>query len=208
MSNLFDLFRQIEAKDAGPQAPVRWIIAGLGNPGRDYALTRHNAGFMALDLLSEKREIPVSGSRFRAITGRGTIAGQGVLLMKPQTMMNASGEAVSEAARFYGIDPAHTLILFDDISLDVGRIRIRRGGSAGGHNGIKSVISHLNSDAFPRVKIGVGQKPFPEYDLAAWVLSRFSAEDQPVLYKALENAVCSVELILSGRMQDAMNLYN
>ena len=208
MSNIFDLFRQIEAKNPEPQPPIQWLIAGLGNPGPDYAMTRHNAGFMALDLLSEKQKIPVNESKFHAVVGRGTIAGQGVLLMKPQTMMNASGSAVTEAARFYKIDPERILVLSDDISLDVGRIRIRRSGSAGGHNGMKSIIYLLNSDALPRVKIGVGQKPHPDYDLASWVLSKFPGDDLPALYQALEHAVASVEMILSDRMQDAMNLYN
>lgn len=208
MSNLFDLFRQIETKNPEPKAPVRWIVAGLGNPGPDYALTRHNAGFMALDLLAEKQKIEFRESKFHAIVGRGTIAGQGVLLMKPQTMMNASGSAVTEAASFYKIDPDHTLILFDDISLDVGRIRIRRSGSAGGHNGMKSILYLSGSDAFPRVKIGVGQKPSPDYDLAAWVLSKFPKDDLPTLYQALEHAAESVGMILEGKIQDAMNKYN
>lgn len=208
MSNLFDLFKQIETKKSEPNTPITWIVAGLGNPGRDYAMTRHNAGFMALDLLSEKNKISVTESKFHALVGRGTISGQGVLLMKPQTMMNLSGIAIAEAAQFYKIDPSHILILFDDISLDVGKTRVRRNGSAGGHNGIKSIIEHLGSDKFPRVKIGVGQKPFPEYDLAAWVLGKIPDADLPTLYEALERARLSTELILADKTEEAMNKYN
>lgn len=209
MSNLFDLFKQIETKsDTGGSLPITWIVAGLGNPGRDYAMTRHNAGFMALDLLSEKSGVAVTEGKFRSLVGKGTLAGQGVLLMKPQTLMNASGEAIRDAAQFYKVAPDHILVLHDDISLDVGRIRVRRSGSAGGHNGLKSIIYQLSSDQFPRVKIGVGQKPFPEYDLAAWVLGKFPDADLPVLYETLEKAVLSVELILSGKIGDAMNKYN
>ncbi len=208
MSNLFDLFKQIETKQAEPSAPITWIVAGLGNPGRDYAMTRHNAGFMALDLLSEKNKIAVTESKFHSLVGRATLSGQGVLLMKPQTLMNASGIAISEAAQFYKIEPSHILVLFDDISLDVGRTRVRRNGSAGGHNGIKSIIEHLGSDKFPRVKIGVGQKPFPEYDLAAWVLGKFPDADLPKLYEALDRARLAVELILADKTEEAMNKYN
>lgn len=209
MSNLFDLFKQIETKtEENNSAPIGWIVAGLGNPGRDYAMTRHNAGFMALDLLAEKVHVSVTESKFRSLVGRGTLEGQGVLFMKPQTLMNASGEAIRDAAGFYKIAPDHILVMHDDISLDVGRIRVRRSGSAGGHNGLKSIIYQLSSDQFPRVKIGVGQKPFPEYDLAAWVLGKFPDADLPVLYEALEKATLSVGLILSGKIGDAMNKYN
>ncbi|MGM9637878.1 MAG: aminoacyl-tRNA hydrolase [Eubacteriales bacterium] len=209
MSNLFDLFKQIETKPEGNNsAPISWIVAGLGNPGRDYAMTRHNAGFMALDLLTEKVHVSVTEGKFRSLVGRGTVGGQGVLFLKPQTLMNASGEAIRDAAQFYKISPDHILVLHDDISLDVGRIRVRRSGSAGGHNGLKSIIYQLSSDQFPRVKIGVGQKPFPEYDLAAWVLGKFPDADLQMLYEALEKAVLSVELILDGKIGDAMNKYN
>ena len=165
-----------------------WLIAGLGNPGPEYEKTRHNTGFMSLDLLAARLQVKVSKERFKALTAQADFDGQRLLLMKPQTFMNASGIAIEAAAHFYKIPPERVLVLFDDISLPVGKLRIRKNGSAGGHNGLKSIISCLGSDQFPRVKIGVGAKPHPDYDLADWVLSSFSKAEQPELDRALGNA--------------------
>lgn len=209
MSDLFELFKKIETKKEPASAtPVTWIVAGLGNPGRDYENTRHNAGFMVLDMLAKKYNVSVTESKFRALVGRATACGSGVLFMKPMTLMNASGEAIAQAAAFYKVPPENILVIHDDISLDVGRLRIRRSGSAGGHNGLKSIIEKLSSDKFPRIKIGVGQKPHPDYDLAAWVLGRFPESDMPLLSEAIDKAVLSVEPIINGKIGDAMNKYN
>lgn len=185
-----------------------YIIAGLGNPGSRYEMTRHNAGFLAMDLLAIEEGFDIKKLRHHALVSDAVISGKKCLVMKPQTMMNASGEAVGEAAKFYKIPPERVLIVYDDISLDVGMTRIRRKGSAGGHNGIKSIIAHLGSENFPRVKIGVGKKPSPEYDLASWVLGRFPKEQEPDLKSALENSTKAVRLIVNDEMDRAMNLYN
>lgn len=185
-----------------------YIIAGLGNPGAKYEMTRHNAGFLAIDLLAIKEGFDVKKLRHHALTADVNINGKRCLVMKPQTMMNNSGEAVGEAARFYKIPAENVIIIYDDISLDVGQTRIRRKGSAGGHNGIKSIIAHLGSEDFPRIKIGVGKKPTPEYDLVNWVLGRFPKELEPDLKAALENTASAVELIIDGQIDKAMNLYN
>lgn len=185
-----------------------YIIAGLGNPGAKYEMTRHNAGFLAIDLLAIKEGFDVKKLRHHALTADVNINGKRCLVMKPQTMMNNSGEAVGEAARFYKIPAENVIIIYDDISLDVGQTRIRRKGSAGGHNGIKSIIAHLGSEDFPRIKIGVGKKPTPEYDLVNWVLGRFPKEQEPDLKAALENTASAVELIVDGQIDKAMNLYN
>lgn len=185
-----------------------YIIAGLGNPGSRYEMTRHNAGFLAMDLLAIEEGFDIKKLRHHALVSDAVISGKKCLVMKPQTMMNASGEAVGEAAKFYKIPPERVLIVYDDISLDVGKTRIRRKGSAGGHNGIKSIIAHLGSENFPRVKIGVGKKPSPEYDLASWVLGSFPKEQEPDLKSALENSTKAVRLIVNDEMDRAMNLYN
>lgn len=186
----------------------QYLIVGLGNPGPKYACTRHNAGFMALDALAEKCGVNVTRVKFHAIVGEADLGGVKCLLMKPQTFMNESGTAVQAAADYYKIPAERVIVLFDDISLDPGRLRIRRKGSDGGHNGIKSLIAQLDSEQFPRVKIGVGAKPNPDYDLAAWVLSKFTPEEQKLLNEAYERAPGAVELIVSGRMDEAMNRYN
>lgn len=186
----------------------QYLIVGLGNPGPKYACTRHNAGFMALDALAEKCGVNVTRVKFHALVGEAEIGGVKCLLMKPQTFMNESGTAVQAAADYYKIPPERVIVVFDDISLDPGRLRIRRKGSDGGHNGIKSIIACLDSEQFPRVKIGVGAKPNPDYDLAAWVLSKFTPEEQKLLNEAYERAPGAVELMVSGRMDEAMNRYN
>lgn len=185
-----------------------FIIAGLGNPGVKYETTRHNAGFLAIDLLAIEEGFDVKRLKHHALTCDATISGKKCLIMKPQTMMNNSGDAIGEAAKFYKIPVENVIVLFDDISLDVGQTRIRRKGSAGGHNGIKSIIAQLGSENFPRVKIGVGKKPNPEYDLVNWVLGRFPKEQEGELKTALENTTRAVRLIVDGKTDEAMNLYN
>lgn len=185
-----------------------FMIVGLGNPDRKYEFTRHNAGFLCVDMLSEKHGFTVKKLKFRSLLGDAVIGGHRCLILKPQTYMNLSGEAVREAAAFYKIPPERILVLFDDISLDVGKLRIRRKGTDGGHNGVKNIIYHLASDKFPRIKIGVGKKPNPDYDLADWVLSEFKKDEEAPLKSALENACAAIELLLDGETDKAMNLYN
>lgn len=207
MSNIFDLFKQIE-KSSPTSAQIEWLIVGLGNPGKKYEQTRHNNGFMAIDRMADGLGVRISESKFHSLTARATLAGVGVLLIKPQTLMNRSGIAVGEAASFYKIPPEKVLVLSDDISLDVGRIRTRARGSAGGHNGLKSIIETLGSDAFPRIKIGTGNKPHPDYDLADWVLGKYPTSDIEKLTAAFDNAVSAAELVVSGKIDQAMNKYN
>lgn len=185
-----------------------FIIAGLGNPGAKYEMTRHNAGFLAMDLLAIEENINIKKLKFHSLVADVVIDGKKCLVMKPQTMMNNSGEAIGEAAKFFKVPAENVIIVYDDISLDVGQTRIRRKGSAGGHNGIKSIISHLTSENFPRVKVGVGKKPNPEYDLVSWVLGKFPKEQEKNLKSALENSTKAVRLIVSGEIDKAMNLYN
>ena len=208
MSNIFDLFKQIEKKDTPAAGNLTHLVVGLGNPGDKYTFTRHNTGFMALDFIAEKCGVRVDRARFKSLCADARIGEHRVLLMKPQTFMNLSGEAVREAADFYKIPPENILVLFDDINFDVGVMRIRRNGSDGGHNGIKSIIYQLNSDAFPRVKIGVGKKPSPDYDLADYVLGTYSDADKKTLFSMFSRVYVGVELILSGQIDKAMNLYN
>ena len=208
MANIFDLFKQISSSgDTAPSA-VEYIIVGLGNPGIQYARTRHNAGFMAVDALAKKYNVSVNRSKFKALVGDAEISGKRVLLMKPQTFMNLSGEAVSEAARFYKLTPDRIIVLSDDISLDVGKLRLRRKGSAGGHNGLKSISEHLGTDEYPRIKIGVGQKPHPDYDLASWVLSNFTDKELESLYEAFPTASAGLEKMVSGDIDGAMQICN
>lgn len=190
------------------RSSVSWLIVGLGNPGSQYDRTRHNAGFLALDRLAEQLGAKVNRVRFRAMTAQATIGGEKVLLMKPQTFMNASGLSVQPAAAFYKIPPERILVLFDDISLPPGKVRIRAEGSAGGHNGLKSIISALGSQAFPRVKIGVGEKPHPDYDLKDWVLSKPSAQESKLIDSALDHAVSAVEVIIKDGCAAAASKFN
>ena len=194
--------------DAPTLGAPEFMIVGLGNPDKKYAFTRHNAGFLCVDMLAEKHGFTVKKLKFRSLLGDAVLGGHRCLILKPQTYMNLSGEAVREAAAFYKIPPERILVLFDDISLDVGKLRIRRKGTDGGHNGIKNIIYHLASDRFPRIKIGVGKKPHPDYDLADWVLSEFKKDEEAPLKAALENACSAVELLLDGEIDKAMNLYN
>lgn len=187
---------------------IEYIIVGLGNPEPKYDNTRHNAGFRAIDRLAENCGARINSLKHRALCGKAEISGKKVLLLKPQTYMNHSGEAVRSAADFYKVPPAKIIVLFDDCAIGVGEIRIRRKGSAGGHNGIKSLIEHLGTQDFPRVKIGVGEKPHPDYDMADWVLSGFSQTEFKAVCSRFDDVSKAVELIVSGETDKAMNLFN
>ena len=189
-------------------SPVDFLVVGLGNPGKKYEGTRHNAGFIALEALAEKLGVRVNRVKFKSFCGEGSVGGSRVLLMQPQTFMNNSGEAVLEAVRFYKLKPEQVLVLFDDISLPVGAVRIRRKGSDGGQKGVRSIIALLNSEEFPRIKIGIGEKPHPDYDLAAWVLSRFPKEEAPKLLEAVKSAAEAACMIVQGDIDVAMNRYS
>ena len=185
-----------------------WLIVGLGNPGDNYARTRHNVGFRAVDRLAERLGTRLDRAKFRGLYGQALWQGQKLILLKPQPFMNASGLSVMDAARFYKLPPERVLVLSDDISLEVGRLRVRASGSAGGHNGIKSIIGALNSEAFPRVKIGVGAKPCPEYVLADWVLSNFTASEEKRLVPALDDAGLAALEVLQNGVPEAANRFN
>ena len=206
MSNIFDLFKKIENPTQSRQ--ITHIIVGLGNPGEEYVFTRHNAGFLAIDYLCEKLGVKCDKIKFKSLVTDTQISDTRVLIMKPQTFMNNSGEAISQACAFYKIPAENVIVIFDDISLDVGKMRIRKKGSAGGHNGIKSIISHLNSDTFPRIKLGVGQKPSPDYDLVSWVLGKIPKENQKALFEALEKCPNALSLMLKGNFDEAMCKFN
>lgn len=186
---------------------INWMIVGLGNPGKKYDGTRHNIGFAALDYAAQKWDIRVNKSKFSALYGIGQVGGQKALLLKPQTFMNLSGVSVQQAADFYKIPPEHILVWFDDVSLAPGVLRIRLSGSAGGHNGLKSIIASVG-EAFPRVKIGVGEKPRPEYDLADWVLSRFTEAERKAITARYDDIADASEWLLQGKTADAMSRYN
>ena len=194
-------------KKKEPLGAAEYIIAGLGNPDRKYENTRHNAGFMTIDALSEKYDVCVDRIKYKSLCATVNIEGKKVLLLKPSTYMNLSGQAVTEAMNFFKIPPEKTLIILDDITQPVGHLRIRRKGSDGGHNGMKNIIYLSGSDQFPRIKVGIGQKP-PQWDLADWVLSTFTHTEQPELEKAIDNACTAAGLILDGQIDKAMNLFN
>ena len=204
--SIFDLFKQVES--AAPAGPPEYLIVGLGNPGLEYAQTRHNAGFMTLDLLAEREHTEIKRMKFKSLCGDAVIAGKRWLLMKPTTYMNNSGQAVAEAMQFYKLPIDHIIVVYDDISLEPSRLRIRRKGSDGGHNGIKSIIYLTGEDTFPRIKLGVGKKPRPDYNLADWVLSRFTKEELEQLHIAAEHACESIALMVNGKIDEAMNRYN
>ena len=185
-----------------------WLIVGLGNPGREYEKTRHNAGFRALDVLAQKLSCKVDKGKFQGLYGQVSWGGRKLLLLKPQTYMNLSGRSVLQLSAYFNIPPARIIVMFDDISLVPGRLRIRADGSAGGHNGIKSIIAEVGSQAFPRVKIGVGAKPHQEMDLADWVLSTFSAQEEKALNNALEWAGEAALAIIDHGVPEAANRYN
>jgi len=184
------------------------MLVCLGNPGDQYDNTRHNVGFMVADQLGERYRLPIQKLKFKALTNLFSISGEKVLVMKPVTYMNLSGEAVGEAARFYKIPADHVLVISDDVSLPIGKLRIRKGGSAGGHNGLKNIIQHLGTDQFPRVKVGVGEKPHPDYDMADWVLSKFVGEDLKTITSAIEKAGKAVECLIAEGPDKARNKFN
>ena len=206
---IFDLFKQIESGSAGNlHGKLTWIVAGLGNPGLEYENTRHNAGFLTMEELAKQCGVKLDQMKFKSDCGEAMLGEVRCLLMKPTTYMNLSGDAIAAAANFYKIPPEQVLVIYDDISLPPGKLRLRRKGSAGGHNGIKSIIAQLGTEEFPRIRVGVGAKPNPQYDLADWVLSKFSEEDMKALQPALEHAADAGKKIVSGDMNGAMNLYS
>ena len=187
---------------------VDWLLVGLGNPGDQYEHTRHNVGFLVADELAERSHVPVQRLKFRALTNTVTVGDRKVLLMKPVTYMNLSGEAVREAAAFYKIPPEHILVISDEVALAPGKLRVRRSGSAGGHNGLKNIIAHLGTDQFPRIRLGVGQKPHPDYDMADWVLGKFQGEDKKAVEAAVKKAADAAECLIREGVDKAMNQYN
>ena len=206
MASIFDLFKTIEKKE--DTTPITHIIVGLGNPGEKYTYTRHNAGFLAIDYLLNRHSVSCDRLKFNALIGEIKLGGIRALLMKPQTFMNLSGTAIKQACDFYKIPPENVIVLSDDASFDIGKLRIRKGGSAGGHNGLKNIIECLGTDAFPRVKLGVGQKPSPDYDIADWVLARIPKESEKTFLKLLEYIPSILELMLTGNTEKAMCDFN
>ncbi|MGM9631632.1 MAG: aminoacyl-tRNA hydrolase [Eubacteriales bacterium] len=207
MADIFELFKKISTENASRE-PISHVVVGLGNPGAEYLHTRHNAGFLAIDCICRKYGATVNRSSHKGLLGEANIAGKRVILVKPQTFMNLSGECVRAVLDFYKISPDNLIVIYDDISLPVGRLRVRRDGSAGGHNGIKSIIEHLGTQTFPRIKIGVGEKPHPDYDLASWVLSEFSDSELKTLESTLPTVCEGLEKILSSSVDDAMQICN
>ena len=208
MADIFDLFRQISSNKNTTQAPISWIIVGLGNPGEEYKTTRHNAGFLAVDALADRLGAHIDRMKFHALTTEVTIGESRVLLLKPMTYMNESGMAVSEAASFYKIPSDHILVISDDISLSPGKLRLRRKGSAGGQKGLKSIIEKLGTENFPRLRMGVGAKPHPDYDLASWVLSNFSKSEMELLRGAIDCAEEGIRMILKDQFDNAVQHCN
>lgn len=191
-----------------PAGPVSWLIVGLGNMGDQYEHTRHNVGFDVVDEIADKLDIPVQRLKFKALTNTAALSGERVLLMKPVTFMNLSGEAVEPAAAFYKIPPDHILVLSDEVALPPGKLRVRSSGSAGGHNGLKNIIAHLHTDQFPRIRVGVGQKPHPDYDMADWVLGKPQGEDRKAIDDAVKRAAQAVECYIKEGPQAAMSKFN
>ncbi len=185
-----------------------YLIVGLGNPGKQYESTRHNAGFICIDALADKYGIKINKLKFKSLIGEGRIEGKRCLLLKPQTFMNLSGEAVRDAVEFYKIPTENIIVICDDISLEPGKMRIRRKGSHGGQNGMRNIIYHLKDDNFPRIKIGIGAKPNPEYDLADWVLSRFSQSEAKLIKEVADNTVSAIEYMVKGDIDKAMSNFN
>ncbi len=210
MADFLDaLFAKIASpKDPVPAGPAEWLLVGLGNPGSKYEGTRHNVGFMAIDAIAAKYGIRVKEIRFKGLIGTGVIGGHKVILLKPSTYMNLSGQSVQEALAFYKIAPDHCLVFCDDVSLDAGRIRVRRKGSDGGHNGLKNIIYLTASDEFPRIRFGVGKKPHPEMDLADWVLGHFDPVEQEKMKRSTGQSPEIAELVLSGKIEEAMSRFN
>jgi PTH1 family peptidyl-tRNA hydrolase len=201
MLNLFQ-------KKEEPSGPVEYLIVGLGNPGAQYEGTRHNAGFMAMDVLAEKAGVKLDRLKFKGLCAPAVVGGKKVLLLKPSTYMNLSGQSVTEAMRFYKLPPERVIVLYDDISFPPGKLRVRLKGTDGGQNGMKNIIYLSGSDTFPRIKLGTGDRPDRRWDLADWVLSRFSESDRKLFDGAVEHACSAVELIVQGKAAEAMNRYN
>lgn len=209
MSDIFELFKRISPAASSSGGAPEFLVAGLGNPGREYTFTRHNAGFLAMDYMTEKRKLgDLRTSRFKSLILQTELEGHKVLLMKPQTYMNASGEAVREAVDFYKIPPEKILVISDDVAQEPGHMRIRRSGSDGGQKGLRSIIEHLGTDAFPRIRIGVGAKPRPDYPMADWVLGRIPEEDREKIFSVLGCVSEAVPMLLDGRFDDAMSRFN
>ncbi len=206
--NIFDKLKELSGENELPKGKPEYIIAGLGNPGIQYENTRHNAGFLTVDALSRKHSFAVDRHKFKSMYCDTVINGKRCLVMKPTTYMNNSGEAIEEAMSFYKIPPEKLIVIYDDISLEPSKLRIRRKGSHGGHNGIKSIVALCDSENFPRIKVGVGKKPHPDYDLADWVLSRFTDNEMKLISEATQKACEAIELIVSGRIDEAMNRFN
>ena len=204
--SIFDLFKKIEKQPQG--GAISHIVVGLGNPGSEYERTRHNAGFIAIDRLCDSLGVKCDRAKFKALCCEATIGEARVLIMKPQTYMNKSGEAVSEASRFYKIPADKVIVISDDVTLAVGKLRIRGKGSAGGHNGLKSIIEHLGTQEFPRIKLGVGEKPHPDYDMVDWVLGKFPKEDFDTLSKTVASVPSAVATMINGDITSAMNRFN
>ncbi|MEG1427091.1 MAG: aminoacyl-tRNA hydrolase [Oscillospiraceae bacterium] len=195
-------------KKAPSTTSVDFMVVGLGNPGNKYENTRHNTGFMVIDKLAAKINVQMTKLKFKGLCGTGAMGEHKVLLLKPSTFMNLSGQSVVEAMNFYKLKPEQVLIIFDDISLEPGKMRIRRSGSDGGHNGMKNIIYLWGQDTFPRIKVGIGKKPHPDYDLADWVLSRFTEKELKLIDEVAEKSLDAVKLIVDGNIDKAMGLYN
>ena len=208
MADIFELFKKISSSETEKRAPITHIVVGLGNPGDKYHMTRHNAGFLAIDHIAEKHSVKINRSKFKSLCAEATIGGRSVLLMKPQTYMNNSGEAVSEAASFYKIPAENVIVLCDDVNFDAGVLRLRAKGSDGGQKGVRSITEHLGTEGFPRIKIGVGKKPHPDYDMVDWVLSEFGKEDKERLFGTFDAVHEGVEKILMGSFDAAMQICN
>lgn len=206
--SIFDIFDRISSDSSRAGGKIEYIIAGLGNPGMEYDNTRHNAGFNVLDTLASQLGENINRLKFKGKTAEASIGGKRCLLLKPTTYMNNSGESIVQAMEFYKIDIAHVIVVCDDISLDTGKLRIRRKGSHGGHNGLRSICELTGSDDFSRIKIGVGKKPHPDYDLAKWVLGKFGKEDAERMKESAENACECIKLMVQDKTDEAMNKYN
>ena len=208
MADIFELFKKISSGSDEKRTPITHIIAGLGNPGDKYYLTRHNAGFLAMDYIAQKYSVKIDRVKYKALCGEGTIGDKRILFMKPQTFMNASGEAIAEAAFFYKIPLDNIIIICDDVNFDVGRLRARRKGSDGGQKGLRSICTIMASEDFPRIRIGVGKKPHPDYDMADWVLSEFNESEKKELFECFPPICAGLEKILDGDFDAAMQICN
>lgn len=206
--SIFDVFDRISANSQNARGKIEYVIAGLGNPGLEYENTRHNAGFIVLDMLAKQCGEEINRMQFKGRTADVMFGDKRCLLLKPTTYMNNSGESIVQALEFYKLDVSSLIVVCDDISLDVGRLRIRRKGSHGGHNGLRSICELTGSDSYERIKMGVGKKPHPDYDLAKWVLGKFGKEDMEKLNTAAENACECIKLMVQGKTDQAMNKYN